>query len=112
MTPKTTGDKAYLTWSVLNFIDPRAGSFWPPIFQTVHISPLTDDFVWFITLTLNVSVHMADPSQLNTTQTTISNVTSAAFDLVDQQAESPDMFVRNGIYCKLIRKLDLGRRRG
>lgn len=39
-------------------------------------------------------------AQLNTTQTS-TNVTSAAFDLVDQQAESPDLFVRNGIYCEL-----------
>ncbi|KAJ4395796.1 hypothetical protein N0V93_000010 [Gnomoniopsis smithogilvyi] len=77
-TVTTIGDKAYLTWSVLNFMDARAGSLWPPIFQTLHISPLTDDF-------------------LNTTQTS-TNVTSAAFDLVDQQAESPDLFVRNGIY--------------
>ncbi|KAF3760895.1 hypothetical protein M406DRAFT_73354 [Cryphonectria parasitica EP155] len=41
----TIGGKAYLIWSVLNFADPRAGSLWPPIFQTMHISPLTDDFV-------------------------------------------------------------------
>ncbi|KAI3399609.1 hypothetical protein diail_6248 [Diaporthe ilicicola] len=74
----TIGDKGYLVWSVLNFRDPRAGSLWPPIFQTLHVSPLTDDF-------------------LNTTQTS-TNVTSAEFDLVDQEAESPDLFFRNGIY--------------
>lgn len=45
------------------------------------------------------AVRIADHAQLNTTHTTISNVTSEAFDLVDQQAESPDMFFRNGIYC-------------
>lgn len=97
---QTTGDKAYLTWSVLNFVDPRAGSFWPAIFQTLHISPLTDDFVWSIVPIIYVNVHTTNLAQLNTTQTTISNVTSAAFDLVDQQSESPDLFVRNGIYCE------------
>lgn len=74
----TIDDKAYLVWSALNFRDTRAGSLWPPVFQTLHVSPLTDDF-------------------LNTTQTS-ANVTSAEFDLVDQEAESPDLFVRNGIY--------------
>lgn len=77
-TVTTIGDKGYLVWSALNFRDPRAGSLWPPLFQTLHVSPLTDDF-------------------LNTTQTS-TNVTSAGFDLVDQEAESPDLFVRNGIY--------------
>lgn len=77
-TVTTIDDKGYLVWSALNFRDPRAGSLWPPIFQTLHVSPLTDDF-------------------LNTTQTS-TNVTSAAFDLLDQEAESPDLFVRNGIY--------------
>lgn len=77
-TVSVSGGKAYLTWSVLNFMDPRAGSLWPPIYQTMHVSPLTDDF-------------------LNTTQTS-TNVSSAAFDLVDQQAESPDVFERNGTY--------------
>lgn len=77
-TVTTIDDKGYLVWSALNFRDPRAGSLWPPIFQTLHVSPLTDDF-------------------LNTTQTS-TNVTSAEFDLLDQEAESPDLFVRNGIY--------------
>ncbi|POS79447.1 glycosyl hydrolase family 43 protein [Diaporthe helianthi] len=72
------GDQAYLIWSALNFRDPRAGSLWPPLFQTLHVSPLTADF-------------------FNTTQTS-TNVTSAGFDLIDQQAETPDLFVRNGIY--------------
>lgn len=28
------------------------------------------------------------------------NVTSAAYDLIDNQPESPDFFIRNGTYCK------------
>lgn len=77
-TVTTIGDQGYLVWSALNFRDPRAGSLWPPLFQTLHVSPLTADF-------------------LNTTQTS-TNVTSAGFDLVDQEAETPNLFVRNGIY--------------
>ncbi|CAK7229512.1 hypothetical protein SBRCBS47491_007272 [Sporothrix bragantina] len=71
----TFGEQAYLAYSTLNFADPRAGSLWPPIFQTMHLSPLTSDF----------------------TNTTLQgyNVTSAAFDDVDQQTESPDMFMRD-----------------
>jgi hypothetical protein len=37
------GNKAYLVFSALNFEDPRAGSIWPPIFQTLHVSELTPD---------------------------------------------------------------------
>lgn len=75
---ETFGDKAYIVFSALNFADPRAGSIWPPIFQTLHISELTSDFT-------------------NTTRVSYP-VKSSAFDLIDQEAESPDLFVRNGIY--------------
>ncbi|KAL1889757.1 hypothetical protein Sste5346_008745 [Sporothrix stenoceras] len=70
------GDTAYLAFAALNFADPRAGSLWPPIFQTMHLSPLTSDFI-------------------NSTLDAF-NVTSPAFDGVDQQTESPDIFIRNG----------------
>ena len=72
------GDKAYLVFSALNFKDPRAGSIWPPVFQTLHISPLTDDF-------------------MNTTLVSY-NITSPAFDLIDQETESPDIFQRDGMF--------------
>ena len=72
------GDEAYLVFSALNFRDSRAGSIWPPIFQTLHISPLTEDF-------------------MNTTLVSY-NVSSSDFDLIDQETESPDIFKRNGIY--------------
>jgi len=44
-TNEVLGDEAYLVFSALNFRDPNAGSIWPPIFQSLHISPLTSDFV-------------------------------------------------------------------
>lgn len=78
MAVETFGDKGYLVFSALNFADPRAGSIWPPIFQTLHISELTADFT-------------------NTTRVSYP-VKSEAFDLIDQQAESPDLFMRNGLY--------------
>lgn len=31
------------------------------------------------------------------------NVSSADFDLIDQEAESPDLFMRNGIFCTYYR---------
>lgn len=61
----------YLVFSALNFADPRAGSIWPPIFQTLHVIKLTDDF-------------------LNATQTSFS-VLSDAFDLLD-------IFKRDGYF--------------
>lgn len=69
---------SYLIFSALNFADPRAGSIWPPMFQTLHVSKLTYDF-------------------LNTTQTSFP-VQSGAFDLIDQEAESPEKFKRNGYF--------------
>lgn len=70
--------KGYIVFSALNFRDPRAGSIWPPIFQTLHISELTSDY-------------------MNTTGVSYP-VRSAANDLIDQEAESPDLFMRNGWY--------------
>ena len=72
------GGQGYLVFSVLNFRYPEAGSIWPPIQQTLHISSLTPDF-------------------LNTTGVPY-NVTSLAIDLIDQEAESPDLFMRNGTF--------------
>ncbi|KAK3068824.1 hypothetical protein LTR53_013304 [Teratosphaeriaceae sp. CCFEE 6253] len=77
-TVEIINNKGYLVFSALNFRDPRAGSIWPPIFQTLHISELTDDY-------------------LNTTQVSYP-VTSNATDLIDQEAESPDLFMRDGVY--------------
>jgi hypothetical protein len=44
-TPLFAGTQGYLIYSALNFMDPRAGSLWPPIYQTMHVSPLTSDYV-------------------------------------------------------------------
>lgn len=77
-TVETFGGKGYIVFSALDFTDPRAGSIWPPIFQTLHISELTSDL----------------------TNTTLKSypVTSPEMDLIDQEAESPDLFTRNGWY--------------
>ncbi|KAE9371196.1 glycoside hydrolase family 43 protein [Stipitochalara longipes BDJ] len=72
MAVEVIDSKGYLVYSTLNFQDPRAGSMWPAIYQTSHIVQLTDDY-------------------LSTTKMSY-NVTSAAFDLVDNQVESPDLF--------------------
>ena len=77
-TVEQFGNDAYIVFSALNFRDPRAGSLWPPIFQTLHISQLTSDFK-------------------NTTLQSYA-VASPAVDLIDQEAESPDLFQRNGYY--------------
>jgi Glycosyl hydrolases family 43 len=71
-------NKGYLVFSALDFSDPKAGSIWPPITQTMHISPLTDDFT-------------------NSTMVSYS-VSSVANDFIDREAESPDIFMRNGMY--------------
>ncbi|CAJ2500892.1 Uu.00g037450.m01.CDS01 [Anthostomella pinea] len=71
------GDQAYIVFSALNFVDPRAGSIWPPIFQTMHISELTADFT-------------------NTTQVSYP-ISSNATDLIDQEPESQDIFMRDGM---------------
>ncbi|KAK4574517.1 hypothetical protein LTR86_001358 [Recurvomyces mirabilis] len=75
---ETFGNDGYLVFSALNFRDPRAGSIWPPIYQTLHISRLTDGYT-------------------NTTRVSYP-VTSNATDLIDQETESPDIFMRNGLY--------------
>lgn len=75
---ETIGDKGYIVFSVLNFHDPSAGSIWPPIFQTLHISELTSDYT-------------------NTTRVSYP-VRSSADDLIDQETESPDIFMRDGVY--------------
>jgi len=75
---ETIGENGYIVFSALNFRDPRAGSIWPPIFQTLHISELTSDYT-------------------NTTQVSYP-VRSTANDLIDQETESPDIFMRDGIY--------------
>lgn len=77
-TVELLGDKGYLVFSALNFADPRAGDIWPPVFQTLHISELTEDLT-------------------NTTRVSYP-VRTKEFDLIDQEAESPDLFVRNGTY--------------
>lgn len=69
------GDKAYIVFSVLDFTSPNAGNLWPPIFQTLHISELTPDFQ-------------------NTTLVSFP-VASSSFDLIDQETESPDLFITN-----------------
>ena len=74
---ETHGKDAFIVFSALNFRDPRAGSIWPPIFQTIHVSKLTDDY-------------------LNTTGVSYP-VRSSEFDLIDQETESPDIFWRNGL---------------
>jgi hypothetical protein len=43
----------------------------------------------------------ANFNQMNTTLTSY-DVTSAAFDLIDQETESPDLFMRDGIFCKAL----------
>lgn len=76
---ETFNGKGYIVFSVLNFRSPNAGSIWPPIFQTLHISELTPDYT-------------------NTTLTSY-RVTSPAMDLIDQETESPDFFVtENGTF--------------
>lgn len=70
--------KGYLVFSALNFMDPRAGSLFPQVYQTLHISELTPDF-------------------LNTTGVSYP-ISSNASDLVDQQAESPDIFKRGNYF--------------
>lgn len=77
-TVERFGNKGYIVFSALNFVDPRAGSIWPPIFQTLHISELTDDYT-------------------NTTQVSYP-VASNGTDLIDQEAESPDIFMHDGLY--------------
>ncbi|KAK4169644.1 glycosyl hydrolase [Cladorrhinum sp. PSN259] len=70
------GNKAYIVWSMLSFSSTQAGSIWPAIMQSTHISELTPDFMNLAGETFTIS------SPLN--------------DLIDNQLESPDIFMRNG----------------
>jgi len=79
-TVETFGDKGYLVFSTLNFRYTDAGSLWPPINQTMHIAPLTDDF----TNTTLVSYPVSGGE--------------APLDLIDEEPESPDLFHRNGYW--------------
>ncbi|KAL1297200.1 hypothetical protein AAFC00_004770 [Neodothiora populina] len=75
-TVEIVDGKGYIVFSALNFMDPSAGSIWPPVTQTLHISELTDDL-------------------MNTTMISYP-VASTADDLIDDAAESPDIFKHDG----------------
>ncbi|KAH0344649.1 Arabinanase/levansucrase/invertase, partial [Aureobasidium melanogenum] len=68
----------YIVFSALNFRDPRAGNVWPPIFQNMHVSKLTADF-------------------MNTTRQSWP-VVSSANDLTDDEAESPEIFKQGNTF--------------
>lgn len=72
---EANGTDAYLVFSALNFRIPDAGSIWPPIAQTLHISPLNAEY----TNTTGISYPIA----------------SSANDLVDNETESPDLAFYN-----------------
>lgn len=67
----------YLAYSLIDFTTVGA-SIWPPFLQSIYLQPLT-------------------PSLTNTTGTP-SHVVSAAGDLVDYEAESPDIFKRGDYF--------------
>ncbi|KAJ5738024.1 hypothetical protein N7493_001179 [Penicillium malachiteum] len=71
-------NEGYIVYSGLNFTDASAGSLWPQISQSLYIGHLTSD--------------------LENTTTVAYDVKSEANDLVDNQAESPDLIYRNGIW--------------
>ncbi|EME79156.1 glycoside hydrolase family 43 protein [Pseudocercospora fijiensis CIRAD86] len=77
-TTTIINNTGYIVFSALNFNEPTAGSIWPEISQTLHASELTSDL----------------------TNTTLKSypVRSSEFDLIDQQAEAPDLFYREGWY--------------
>ncbi|KEQ66123.1 Arabinanase/levansucrase/invertase [Aureobasidium melanogenum CBS 110374] len=70
--------EGFIVFSALNFRDPRAGDVWPPIFQNMHVSKLTADF-------------------MNTTRQSWP-VVSSANDLIDNEAESPEIFKVGSTY--------------
>ncbi|KAH0282459.1 Arabinanase/levansucrase/invertase, partial [Aureobasidium sp. EXF-3399] len=80
-TVEVIDGEGYIVFSALNFKSPDAGSFWPPIFQNMHASKLTADF-------------------MNTTRVSWP-VVSNANDLIDNEAESPDIF-KSGNTCNSI----------
>ncbi|KAI4753143.1 Arabinanase/levansucrase/invertase [Aureobasidium sp. EXF-3400] len=77
-TVEVIDGEGYIVFSALNFKSPNAGNVWPPIFQNMHASKLTSDF-------------------MNTTRVSWP-VSSAAGDLIDNEAESPDIFKRGNTF--------------
>jgi hypothetical protein len=77
-TVEVIDGEGYIVFSALNFKSPNAGNVWPPIFQNMHASKLTKDF-------------------MNTTRVSWP-VSSAAGDLIDNEAESPDIFKRGNTF--------------
>ncbi|KAF2663808.1 Arabinanase/levansucrase/invertase [Microthyrium microscopicum] len=74
---ETINGTGYAAYSVLNFNYKQAGSIWPPINQSMYISKLNDDYT---STDLNGRLIASDKG----------------FDLIDNEAESPDLFFRNG----------------
>jgi hypothetical protein len=77
-TVEVIDGEGYIVFSALDFKSPNAGSVWPPIFQNMHASKLTADF-------------------MNTTGVSWP-VSSKAGDLIDNEAESPDIFKRGDVF--------------
>jgi hypothetical protein len=77
-TVEVIDGEGYIVFSALNFKSPNAGNVWPPIFQNMHASKLTSDF-------------------MNTTRVSWP-VSSSAGDLIDNEAESPDIFKRGNSF--------------
>jgi hypothetical protein len=77
-TVEVIDGEGYIVFSALNFKSPNAGSLWPPIFQNMHVGKLTQDF-------------------MNTTRVSWP-LRSTAGDLIDDEAESPDIFKRGDFY--------------
>jgi hypothetical protein len=65
--------KGYIAYSLTDFSTTGA-SIWPPFLQSIYLQPLTPD--------------------LTNTTGNVSHIVSAAGDLVDFEAESPDIFKR------------------
>jgi Glycosyl hydrolases family 43 len=74
---QTINGTGYLAYSLIDFTTTGA-SIWPPFNQSIYFQELT-------------------PSMLNTTGS-LSHVVSAALDLVDFEAESPDIFKRGDYF--------------
>ncbi|KAJ5924984.1 hypothetical protein N7454_007623 [Penicillium verhagenii] len=71
-------NEGYIVYSGLNFTYAGAGSLWPQISQSLYIGHLTSD--------------------LENTTTVAYDVKSPANDIVDNQAESPDVIYRDGMW--------------
>jgi len=87
--------KGYAAYSVLNFMYAQGGSLWPPINQSMYAARLTDDYVCLISV-------FYEPANQDQTSTDLKSypIRTAEFDLIDNEGESPDLFYRNGFYCK------------